>query len=90
MMRPVLSEIEPLVASRRHNLILRAGEPPRWLDHWVRNIPLIGDYLNLVMVIPQHTTALEDVADFLAEDLGTKNSEWMGKKMGMKQKDKGQ
>jgi hypothetical protein len=89
MMTPALSGIEPLPAPWRHSLVLRADEPPRWKDSWIRNVPLVGDYLNLLLVVPQYTTELEDVADFLAEDLESKSVEWVGRKVGMKQKEKG-
>lgn len=68
---------------------MKADEPPGWVDSWVKNIPFVGDYLNLLVVIPQYTTELEDVADFLSEDMENGNTEWVGRKVGMKQKEKG-
>lgn len=90
MMRPAVSGIELLAEPRKHRLILKANEPPGWIDHWVRNVPLVGVYLNLLMAVPQYTTELEDVADFLAEDLKNKSAEWVGGKVGMKQSEKAQ
>jgi hypothetical protein len=40
-------------------------------------------------VIPQYATELENVADFLAEDLESGSMEWVGRKVGMKQREKG-
>jgi hypothetical protein len=90
MMKPAVPGIELLAAPRKHRLVLKADEPPGWVDHWVRSVPLVGRYLNLLMVVPQYTTELEDVADFLAEDLESKSMDWVGKKVGMKQREKGQ
>lgn len=87
-MKPVLSGVERLAAPTRHSLVLRADEPPAWVDSWIKNIPFVGDYLSLLLVIPQYTTELEDVADFLAEDLESGSTEWVGRKVGMKQREK--
>jgi hypothetical protein len=54
------------------------------------NRPLVGAYLNLVMEVLEYTTDLEDVADFLAEDLESKSADWVGRKVGMKQREKEQ
>ena len=89
IMKPALSGVERLAAPTRHSLVLRADEPPAWVDSWAKNIPFIGDYLSLLLVIPQYTTELEDVADFLAEDLESGSTEWVGRKVGMKQREKG-
>ena len=89
MMKPALSEVEPLAAPRRDNLVLMADEPPGWVDSWIRNVPVVGDYLNLLLMIPQYTTELEDIADVLAADLESRSEEWVGRKVGMKQRKKG-
>jgi hypothetical protein len=44
--------------------------------------PLNAIYVCLVL----YPTKYEAVADFLAEDLEKENSEWIGKKVGMKKK----
>ncbi|RDL35941.1 Uncharacterized protein BP5553_06553 [Venustampulla echinocandica] len=87
MMVPARPKIEPLSAPRRHKLLLKDGEPPAWKDSYLRRVPLIGDYLNVVPAILNHTTELEDVADFLAEDLELGSTEWLGKSVGLKQKE---
>jgi hypothetical protein len=89
MMKPAMSGVEWLAAARTHHLVLRADEPPGWVDSWVKNVPLAGNYLNLLLVISKYTTELEDVADFLAEDLESGSTEWVGRKVGMKQREKG-
>ena len=81
-------EIRPLNTPRAHKLLLAAGSPPGWEDHWVRNVPLVGVYMNLLISVASHTTELEDVADFVAEDLESGSDEWVGKRVGIKQKQK--
>jgi hypothetical protein len=52
-------------------------------------IPFIGVFLNLwVVIFGQYTTTYEDVADFLAEDLEVGSEKWIGKRVGMKDKEK--
>lgn len=80
--------IEPFDAPRTHSLLLKADMPPAWKDHWMKNVPLVGVYLNLIIGLAGYTTELEDVADFLAEDLEMGRVEWVGKKVGMRQKEK--
>ena len=49
----------------------------------------MGIYLNFVIGLAKHTTQLEDVADMLAEDLELGSKEWVGKKVGIKERKKG-
>ena len=89
IMKPVYPTIEPLAQPRTHGLLVKAGSPPGWEDHWVRDIPLVGPYLNLIVEISNYTTKLEDVADLVAEDLESDGPEWVGKRVGMKERRKG-
>lgn len=56
----------------------------------MRSIPVIGLYINQILQVPNHTTDLEDVADFLAVDLEVnplgegEGQHWAGKRIGMK------
>jgi hypothetical protein len=46
-------------------------------------------YLNpLYMILVHYQARYEAVADFLAEDLEKEDSEWIGKKVGVKEKSK--
>ena len=73
----------------RHNLLLKANSPPAWEDTWLKWIPFIGMFLNfLVVVLWQYNTKYEDVADFLARDLVTESGEWVGMRVGMKDREK--
>jgi len=86
VMKPATHAIEPLATPRKHKLLVGAGTPPGWVDSWVKGMPLVGVYLNLVIGVARSTTELEDVADFMAEDLESGSGEWMGKKVGIKQR----
>ena len=87
-MIPASPRIELLESPRTHNLTLAGGIPPEWKDSWVRHVPLVGEFFNLLMAVPAYTTDLEDVANLLAKDLETKGSPWEGIKVGMKRKEK--
>lgn len=80
---------ELLDAPKHHNLVLKATSPPAWENTWLMWIPLIGMFLNLwVVILTQYTTTYEDVADFLAEDLESGSEEWIGMRVGYKDKKK--
>ena len=84
-MQPRSKTIDLLAAPQHHQLAVAIGDPPEWQDSWVRYVPLVGVYLNLVAAMFSYTTKLEDVADLLAEDFekGSK-SEYVGQLVGMK------
>lgn len=86
IMRPATLAIEPLATPRKHKLLVGAGTPPGWEDSWAKGMPLVGVYLNLVIGVARSTTELEDVADFMAEDLESGSGEWMGEKVGIRQR----
>jgi len=74
---------------RGHNLLVQHTSPPAWENTWLFKIPWIGPILNLcVLIFGKYNTKYEDVADLLAGDLASGSSEWVGKKVGMRDKDK--
>ena len=76
-----------LNAPKPHNLLLKASYPPGWQNTWLLNIPWIGVTLNMAFIIlTACTTKYEDVADLLAGDLASGSEEWIGMKVGMKDK----
>lgn len=79
-----------LKAPRGHSLLLKHTSPPAWEYTWMFKIPWIGPILNLwYLILVEYNTILEDVADFIAGDLESgSSSEWVGKKVGMRKKDK--
>lgn len=89
MMVPASEKIELLEGPRGNNLAVGTKAPPEWQDHWVRWIPLIGPYLNLVPAIMSLQTVLEDVADMIAEDFEKgSDSKFIGALVGMKDRSK--
>ena len=87
---PKQTTFDLLEAPRGHNLLLKHTSPPAWENTWLFKIPWIGPILNLwVLILGKFNTKYEDVADFMAGDLENgSSSEWVGKKVGMKDKDK--
>lgn len=79
---------EPLETPRNHNLLLKASSPPAWEGSWAEKIPFIGRYLEFWVCLLSYWTIYEDVADFLAEDMGIGSEEWIGLRVGMKDKRK--
>ena len=87
-MKPASSEtaIDVLPSPNGHNLAVKVGSSPRWQDSWIRYVPFVGVYLNLIPAIRAHTTMLEDVADLIAEGFDKwRGSEFVGQVVGMKQ-----
>ena len=89
MMQPESNKVETLSAPRHHNLAVAASLPPEWQDHWIRSVPFMGLYLNIVPTVKSYTTKLEDVADMIAEDFekGSRTA-FVGELVGMKDRSK--
>ena len=85
LMKPRSQTVDLLVGPQRHGLVVGVGKPPEWRDSWVRWVPVVGVYLNLLPVILSYGTMLEDVADLLAEDFDRgEESEFVGQLVGFK------
>jgi hypothetical protein len=79
----------PLAAPTSHNLLVSADELPDWQPTWISRIPIMGWYLNILMAMTiTYATVYEEVADFLAADLESGSSEFVGKKVALKEKEK--
>lgn len=88
-MYPVYPAIEPLESPRTHSLISAKGMLAGWADlPWTTRIPLIGWIITMVLLVSRYTTNLEDVADFIAEDLKLGSEEFIVERVGIKQKTK--
>lgn len=84
-MKPKSDRIDLLSEPQHHPLAVGVGKPPAWQDSWIRWLPFIGVYLNIVPAVMSYTTMLEDVADLLAEDFDKgSSSEYIGRLVGMK------
>jgi hypothetical protein len=92
MMQPLDPEqtvFQLLDAPRPHNLQLGATSAPAWVDSWWNKIPIIGKYINIwVVVLSQYATKYEAAADFLADDLEKGSDEFIGLRVGIKEKPK--
>lgn len=76
-----------LESPNTHNLLTQASIPPSWHDTWWNKIPIIGRVINIaVITLKYYWATYESVADLLAEDLEKESEEWIGKKVGYKQK----
>jgi hypothetical protein len=85
MMYPINEKIHGLEERQHHNLAVASTVPPNWEDHWLRSVPIVGAYLQLVPVIRSYSTNLEDVADLIADQLDDGNrGKFIGEFVGMK------
>ncbi|KAK4552628.1 hypothetical protein LTR86_010272 [Recurvomyces mirabilis] len=64
-------------------LVANANTPPMWKESWIGSIPLIGKLLTVMMNSSRYTTTLEQNADFIATDLETRDSPFIGKRVGV-------
>jgi hypothetical protein len=70
------------------NLMAKADAPPAWVEKY-RSVPLIGNYLNIMAQAQSCYAVLENCVDFMAADLEKGfESEWIGKRLGVKEKSK--
>lgn len=81
-------QFPPPADASASNLVAKADAPPAWLGKY-RRVPLIGNYLNVMTQAQSYYSVLENCVDFIAADLeeGLK-SEWIGKRVGVKEKSK--
>jgi hypothetical protein len=88
MMRPLNPKqglFEPLSVPQPHNLLAKADSLPDLQPSWLSKVPFIGWYLDMgVTATFAYVTFYENVAGFLAEDL-TYESEFVGKKVAVKE-----
>jgi hypothetical protein len=63
-------------------LVAAADMPPLWRDSWTKHIPLIGKTLVCVMNAMRYETTLEQGAEFIAVDLESYESSWIGRRVG--------
>lgn len=81
-------QFPPPAETSSSNLVAKADSPPAWLGKY-RSIPLIGFYLNIMAQAQSYFAVLEDCVDFIATDLEKGlESEWIGKRVGVKEKSK--
>lgn len=78
----------PFAEDYASNLVAKADAPPAWTEKY-RRVPLIGNYLNVMAQAQSYFSVLENCVDFIAADLEKGlESEWIGKRVGVKEKSK--
>lgn len=75
---------------RGNNLISGSDSPPE-LSETMLWVPIVGTYLNIMVQAGGYAAPLEDCVDFIASDLAKGlQSEYVGKRVGVKVKPKQQ
>ena len=82
-MTPESSDFSVPVTHSKGRLVANATTPPLWHDSWVKHIPLIGNLVWCAMNAGRYQTTLEQNADFIASDLESLESPWIGKRVGV-------
>ena len=81
-------QFPPSADASASNLVAKADVPPAWVKKY-RTVPLIGNYLNIMAQAQSYFSVLENCIDFMAADLEKGlQSEWIGKRVGVKEKNK--
>jgi len=81
-------QFPPSVDTLASNLVAKADVPPAWAEKY-RKVPLIGNYLNVMAQAQSYFSVLENCVDFMAADLDKGlESEWIGKRVAIKEKSK--
>ncbi|KAF2448504.1 hypothetical protein P171DRAFT_428564 [Karstenula rhodostoma CBS 690.94] len=82
-MNPESSDFSVPTKSSHARLTASAQTPPLWKDSWLRHIPLMGKVLVIAMNMSRYGTTLEQNADFIANDLETLESPYIGTQVGI-------
>ena len=81
-------QFPPPADASASNLVAKADAPPAWVEKY-RSVPLIGNYLNIMAQAQSYFAVQENCVDFMAADLEKGlQSEWIGKRVGVKEKSK--
>ncbi|KAF2093395.1 NAD(P)-binding protein [Rhizodiscina lignyota] len=82
-MTPESSDLSVPTKASQGKLIATAGTPPLWQDSWLKFVPLIGKILVAAMNASRYETTLEQSAEFIASDLESYESRWIGMRVGV-------
>ncbi|TVY37968.1 hypothetical protein LCER1_G008393 [Lachnellula cervina] len=81
-------QFPPSADTSANNLVVKADTPPAWVEKY-RKVPLIGNYLNVLAQAQGYAAVLENCVDVIAADLEKGlESEWIGKRVAVKEKSK--
>lgn len=78
-----------LETPRGNRLLAAADTPPDWQHTFLEKIPLLGPLAGIFRNAPRYGTTLEDCADFIASDLKTPDSIYVGHRVGIIEQTKG-
>lgn len=82
-MVPESPDLSVPTKSSHARLTASAWTPPLWRDSWVKHVPLVGKTLVTLMNSIRYNTTLEQNADFIAADLETRDSPYIGAPVGI-------
>ncbi|KAF2155512.1 NAD(P)-binding protein [Myriangium duriaei CBS 260.36] len=82
-MIPESSTLDVPTKTLQGKLVASASSPPLWKHSWFESIPLLGRILSIGMNFSRYETTLEQAADFIASDLETRESRFIGKTVGI-------
>lgn len=82
-MTPESTDLSVPTTSQKARLVVKATSPPLWKESWIRSIPMIGTFLTIVLNASRYETTLEQNAEFIAGDLEERESQWVGKAVGV-------
>jgi hypothetical protein len=82
-MSPESSEISVSTKLQHGKLVASAGTPPKWNDSWIKHIPLLGKTYLCATNAARYDTTLEQAGDFIASDLESLESPWVGTTVGI-------
>lgn len=68
---------------QRNRLVASGSTPPLWRHSWIGYIPFIGRVVEAAMNASRYDTTLEQVAEFIASDLDSDESPWIGMLVGV-------
>lgn len=81
-------QFPPSADTSAANLVAKTDAPPAWTEKF-RSVPLIGNYLNVMVQAQSYFAVVENCVDFIAADLEKGlESELIGKRVAVKEKSK--
>ena len=82
-MKPEFSDVVVPTRNTRGRLVANAASPPNWHDSWMKHIPWLGRAILCGMNAARYETTLEQNAELIANDLESRESQWIGTTVGI-------
>jgi len=83
LLTPESSDLSVPTKASQGALIANAATPPSWQHSWIKFIPFIGRAIEIAMNASRYETTLEQIAEFIASDLESFDSRWIGTTVGV-------